>query len=49
VLGQATESRDWSANLPGLSGVTSFGEDPRGELYILTQGGAVYRIVATID
>jgi hypothetical protein len=29
-----------------LSGVSSFGQDARGELYVLTLGGAVYRIVA---
>jgi len=46
VAGVATEQYDWSAQLIGLSGVSSFGQDARGELYILTVGGGVYRIVA---
>jgi glucose/arabinose dehydrogenase len=44
VGGQATDPRDWPDLAPG-SGVTSFGHDGRGELYIMTQGGALYRIV----
>jgi glucose/arabinose dehydrogenase len=46
VAGFATEQYDWSAQLSGLSGVSSFGQDARGELYVVTLGGAVYRIVA---
>ena len=43
--GAATENRDW----PSLSvsgGLSSFGEDARGELYITSHSGSLYRIVA---
>ena len=46
AAGFATDAHDWTAQLSGLSGVSSFGQDARGELYIVTLGGAVYRIVA---
>jgi glucose/arabinose dehydrogenase len=42
--GQATDPRGWP-DLSSGSGVTSFGEDGRGTLYIMTQGGSLYRIV----
>jgi hypothetical protein len=44
LAGNATEQTDW----PDLAGgnITSFGEDARGELYVMTQQGAVNRIVA---
>ena len=42
--GGVTDQRDWPALSPG-QGVTSFGEDGRGELYTMTQAGALYRIV----
>jgi glucose/arabinose dehydrogenase len=40
--GRAGASRDLGINVPSL---TSFGVDQRGELYALSQGGPVYRIV----
>ena len=43
--GQVTEQHDWSILLQAGQGVTSFGEDARGELYITTGSGSVYRIV----
>ncbi len=40
-----TEEKTWSAL--SLSGnVTSFGEDGRGELYLMTAGGQIYRFAA---
>jgi hypothetical protein len=43
--GQATNKTDWPALAPAGEGVTSFGEDARGEQYITTGAGNVYRIV----
>jgi len=42
----ATQLTDYSGVVGALSGVSSFGQDARGELYVCTLGGAVYRIVA---
>ena len=39
----AVDQRDWTSLRPG-SQITSFGEDARGELYLLTSSGHVYRI-----
>ena len=42
--GAATNARDWPTLKPQGS-VSSFGQDAKGELYILTLEGGVYRIV----
>ncbi len=42
--GTATESRDWPS-LAVSGGLSSFGEDVRGELYITSLSGSLYRIV----
>ena len=43
--GQATEPREWPA-LAVSGGLSSFGEDPRGDVYLTTLSGNLYRIVA---
>jgi glucose/arabinose dehydrogenase len=43
--GQATEPREWPA-LAVSGGLSSFGEDPRGDVYLTTLSGRLYRIVA---
>jgi len=45
VNGQVTDHADWPSLLPG-GNITSFGEDAQGELYLMTQGGALWRIVS---
>jgi hypothetical protein len=42
--GSPVEEADWPALSPGV-GITSFGEDAAGELYILTIDGRVLKIV----
>jgi len=41
--GQATNQSEWP--LLSRSGITSFGEDAQGELYLMTRGGSLYQIV----
>ena len=41
----ATQRTDWVSLRPG-GNVTSFGQDARGELYVLSEAGTVHRIVA---
>ena len=41
--GQAIELTEWTALMPS-SGITSFGQDSNGELYVVA-GSSVYRIV----
>ncbi|HEX9729711.1 MAG TPA: PQQ-dependent sugar dehydrogenase [Gemmatimonadales bacterium] len=43
--GRATNVGAWSALAPPGAFVTSFGEDARGELYVMTAAGGLYRIV----
>lgn len=43
--GQLGPQTSWPLLNPGGQ-ITSFGEDARGELYIVTQGGGLFRIVA---
>ena len=43
--GQPIDARQWPDLSPG-PGVTSFAEDARGEVYVMTQGGSLYRIVS---
>jgi glucose/arabinose dehydrogenase len=43
--GTATEQRSWPSLAPGGS-VPSFGEDARGELYLMSADGGVYRVVS---
>jgi hypothetical protein len=40
--GQITEPHEWS--LPDVGEISSFGQDARGELYVLSGSGGVYRI-----
>ena len=40
-----TDLRDWATLRPGGQ-IPSFGQDARGELYVMTSSGRVYRIVA---
>lgn len=42
--GQASDRREWEVG--GVGNVTSFGEDGGGELYVVTAGGRVFRVVA---
>jgi len=42
--GAAIELTDWPTLRPGGS-ITSFGEDPAGELYVLSSSGGVFKVV----
>jgi hypothetical protein len=43
--GQATEQTEWPLLSPPGSFVTSFGEDAEGELYVMTQGGDLFKFI----
>ena len=45
VGGAATDQRDWTALRPPGGSISSFGEDGRGELYVVSLTGTVHRIV----
>jgi glucose/arabinose dehydrogenase len=45
VLGQVTDERTRTNTFDPGSGVTSFGEDGLGELYVMTQGGRLLKFV----
>jgi len=47
VGGAATNASDWSIRLSPGGSVSSFGEDARGDVYIMSLAGAVYRIIET--
>lgn len=42
--GAATDARSW--DLENVGNITSFGEDARGELYVISQSGSIHKIVA---
>lgn len=43
--GGATQAVNWTSQLSPGGGIVSLGEDARGELYIVTYGGGVYKIL----
>jgi Glucose / Sorbosone dehydrogenase len=43
--GQATEQTEWPLLSPPGGSITSFGEDVSGELYLMTQGGSLFKLV----
>ncbi len=43
--GQPTEQTEWPLLSPPGSSVTSYGEDAAGELYVMTQGGGLFKII----
>jgi len=43
--GQPTEQTEWPLLSPPGSSVTSFGEDAAGELYVMTQGGGLFKFI----
>jgi hypothetical protein len=43
--GQATEQTEWPLLSPPGGFITSFAEDARGELHLMTQGGGLFKVV----
>jgi glucose/arabinose dehydrogenase len=43
--GQPAEQQEWPLLSPPGSSITSFGEDAAGELYVLTQGGGLFKLI----
>jgi glucose/arabinose dehydrogenase len=46
--GQATDQRDWTAQLGRRQRLSSFGVDAEGEVYMLELGGAIYKIIPAL-
>jgi glucose/arabinose dehydrogenase len=46
VNGQVTNHIDWSGVLSFVGNINSFGEDARGELYIVPHAGFIYRLIS---
>ncbi|NWF71610.1 MAG: PQQ-dependent sugar dehydrogenase [Nitrospirae bacterium] len=44
--GQPTEQTEWPLLSPPGGALTSFGEDAAGELYLMTQGGGLFKFVS---
>jgi hypothetical protein len=44
--GQPTEQTAWPLLSPPGKFVTSFGEDAAGELYVMTQGGGLFKVIS---
>jgi hypothetical protein len=45
VGGEAEDLQDHSADVAAVSQLASFGEDGAGELYVVSLGGTVWRVV----
>jgi hypothetical protein len=43
--GTPTEQTEWPSLSPAGGFVTSFGEDAAGELYVMTQGGGLFKLI----
>ncbi|HEV8265437.1 MAG TPA: PQQ-dependent sugar dehydrogenase [Gemmatimonadales bacterium] len=46
--GQATQTHDWTTELGSVGSISSFGEDARGEVYVVAHGGSLYRIIEPV-
>ena len=43
--GQPTDQMEWPSLSPPGKLATSFGEDAEGELYVMTQGGGLFKFI----
>ena len=48
LASSVTELRDWTSDLGVLVHISSFGEDARGELYVTTTQGSLFRIAPAL-
>jgi hypothetical protein len=44
VDGRVMDQREWTAGLPDIGSIWSFGRDAQGRVYIVSGGGTVYRV-----